>query len=144
MRALYGASQAGVSIDLIVRGICMLRPGLPGVSTNIRVRSIVGRFLEHSRVLYFGNNEHEEVFIGSADWMYRNLSRRVEVIAPIKDAQLKAYLKDIVLDAYLKDNVNARELRSDGKYERIKPLEGQKRFDSQLELETAGFNSVRL
>ena len=144
VRALYGASQAGVSIDLIVRGICMLRPGLPGVSTNIRVRSVVGRFLEHSRVLYFGNNGHEEVFIGSADWMYRNLSRRVEVIVPIKDAQLRAYLKDTVLDTYLKDNVNARELRSDGKYERIKPLEGQKRFDSQLELENAGFNSVRL
>jgi polyphosphate kinase len=144
VRALYGASQAGVSIDLIVRGICMLRPGLPGVSTNIRVRSIVGRFLEHSRVLYFGNNGHDEVFIGSADWMYRNLSRRVEVIVPIKDAQLRAYLKDTVLDAYLKDNVNARELRSDGKYERIKPLDGQKRFDSQLELENAGFNSVRL
>jgi polyphosphate kinase len=144
VRALYGASQAGVSIDLIVRGICMLRPGLPGVSTNIRVRSIVGRFLEHSRVLYFGNNGHEEIFIGSADWMYRNLSRRVEVIVPIKDAQLRAYLKDTVLDAYLKDNVNARELRSDGKYERIKPAEGQKRFDSQLELENAGFNSVRL
>jgi polyphosphate kinase len=144
VRALYGASQAGVSIDLIVRGICVLRPGLPGVSTNIRVRSIVGRFLEHSRVLYFGNNGHEEVFIGSADWMYRNLSRRVEVIVPINDAQLRAYLKDTVLDTYLKDNVNARELRSDGKYERIKPLEGQKRFDSQLELENAGFNSVRL
>jgi polyphosphate kinase len=144
VRALYGASQAGVSIDLIVRGICMLRPGLPGVSTHIRVRSIVGRFLEHSRVLYFGNNGHEEIFIGSADWMYRNLSRRVEVIVPIKDAQLRAYLKDTVLDAYLKDNVNARELRSDGKYERIKPAEGQKRFDSQLELENAGFNSVRL
>jgi polyphosphate kinase len=144
VRALYGASQAGVSIDLIVRGICMLRPGLAGVSTNIRVRSVVGRFLEHSRVLYFGNNGHEEVFIGSADWMYRNLSRRVEVIVPIKDAQLRDYLKDTVLDTYLKDNVNARELRSDGKYERIKPLEGQKRFDSQLELENAGFNSVRL
>jgi polyphosphate kinase len=144
VRALYGASQAGVSIDLIVRGICMLRPGLPGVSTNIRVRSIVGRFLEHSRILYFGNNGHEEVFIGSADWMYRNLSRRVEVMAPIKDAQLRAYLKTTVLDTYLKDNVNARELRSDGKYDRIKPLEGQKRFDSQLELENAGFNSVRL
>ncbi|MGI9168028.1 MAG: polyphosphate kinase 1 [Pyrinomonadaceae bacterium] len=144
VRALYVASQAGVSIDLIVRGICMLRPGLPGVSTNIRVRSIVGRFLEHSRVFYFSNNGHEEVFIGSADWMYRNLSRRVEVIVPIKDAQLRAYLKNTVLDAYLKDNVNARELRSDGKYERIKPLEDQKRFDSQLELENAGFNSVRL
>ena len=144
VRALYGASQAGVSIELIVRGICMLRPGLPGVSTNIRVRSIVGRFLEHSRVFYFGNNGHEEVLIGSADWMYRNLSRRVEVLVPIKDALLRAYLKDTVLDAYLKDNVNARELRSDGRYERIKPLEGQKRFDSQLELENAGFNSVRL
>jgi polyphosphate kinase len=144
VRALYGASQAGVSIDLIVRGICMLRPGLPGVSTNIRVRSIVGRFLEHSRIFYFGNNGAEEVFIGSADWMYRNLSRRVEVIVPIKDAQLRAYLKNTVLEAYLKDNVNARELKSDGKYERLKPIEGQKRFDSQLELENAGFDAVML
>jgi polyphosphate kinase len=137
VRALYQASQAGVSIDLIVRGICTLRPGLPKVSNNIRVRSIVGRFLEHSRIFYFGNNGKEEVYIGSADWMYRNLSRRVEVIVPIKDSRLRAYLKDVVLGAYLKDNINARELRSDGTYARVKGAEAEQRFDAQLEFEAA-------
>lgn len=136
VRALYAASAAGVSIDLIVRGICMLRPGVPDVSTNIRVRSIVGRFLEHSRIFYFHNNGKEEVFIASADLMYRNLSRRVEVAVPINDARLKGYLKDTVLAAYLRDNVNARELRSDGTYTRVKVGEGEKRFDSQLEFGT--------
>jgi polyphosphate kinase len=135
VRALYHASQAGVSIDLIVRGICTLRPGLPNVSSNIRVRSIVGRFLEHSRVFYFGNNGKEEVYIGSADLMYRNLNRRVEVMVPIKDSKLRTYFKDVVLNAYLKDNVNARELRSDGTYVRLKSQEGERRFDSQLEFE---------
>jgi polyphosphate kinase len=135
VRALYNASQAGVSIDLIVRGICTLRPGLPNVSSNIRVRSIVGRFLEHSRVFYFGNNGKEEVYIGSADLMYRNLNRRVEVMVPVKDSKLRNYFKDVVLNAYLKDNVNARELRSDGTYVRLKSQEGEKRFDSQLEFE---------
>lgn len=133
IRALYNASQAGVSIDLIVRGICTLRPGLPKVSKNIRVRSIVGRFLEHSRLFYFGNSGKEEVYIGSADWMYRNLSRRVEVIVPIKDQKLRTYLKDVVLGNYLKDNVNARELRPDGTYVRVRNPETEKRLDSQLE-----------
>jgi polyphosphate kinase len=142
IRALYNASEAGVSIDLIVRGVCMLRPGLPEVSTNIRVRSIVGRFLEHSRLFYFGNNGKDEMFIGSADWMYRNLSRRVELMVPIKDPRLRQYLKDVVLAAYLKDNVNARELRSDGSYVRVKPSEGDKRFDSQSEFEGKGFNTI--
>jgi len=142
IRALYAASEAGVSIDLIVRGICMLRPGIPEVSSNIRVRSIVGRFLEHSRVFYFGNNGKEEMFIGSADWMYRNLSRRVEVLVPIKDQKLKQYLKDNILGAYLKDNVNARELRADGSYARVKPVEGEKRFDCQLEFEGKGLNTI--
>jgi polyphosphate kinase len=135
VRALYNASQAGVSIDLIVRGICTLRPGLADVSNNIRVRSIVGRFLEHSRIFYFGNSGKEEVYIGSADWMYRNLSRRVELIAPIKEPKLREHLKG-VLDAYLKDNVNARGLRADGTYVRIKCPEGEKRRDAQLEFET--------
>jgi polyphosphate kinase len=144
VRALYAASQAGVSIDLIVRGICILRPGLPGVSANIRVRSIVGRFLEHSRLLYFGNNGREEVFIGSADWMYRNLSRRVEVMAPIKNEQLKQYLKDMVLATYLKDNVNARALKPDGTYVRVKQREEEKRIDCQLDLETTGFEAARV
>jgi len=136
VRALYNASQAGVSVDLIVRGICTLRPGVPKVSSNIRVRSIVGRFLEHSRIFYFGNNGKEEVLIGSADWMYRNLSRRVEVVVPIKDAKVRGYFKNVVLEAYLKDNVNARELRSDGTYARVKCLETEKRRDSQLEFES--------
>lgn len=143
IRALYTASQAGVSIDLIVRGICMLRPGVPQVSENIRVRSIVGRFLEHSRIFYFENNGKDEVFIGSADLMYRNLSRRVEVLTPIKDAQLRSVLKDTVLAAYLKDNVNARELRADGTYVRVKPAAGEKSFDAQMELETVEFSPVR-
>jgi len=133
VRALYAASEAGVSIDLIVRGICILRPGLPGVSSNIRVRSIVGRFLEHSRIFYFHNNGKEEVFIASADLMYRNLSRRVEVAVPIKDARLKTLLKETILAGYLRDNVNARELREDGTYTRVKASDGEKRFDSQLE-----------
>jgi polyphosphate kinase len=133
IRALYAASQAGVSIDLIVRGICMLRPGLAGISSNIRVRSIVGRFLEHSRIFYFANNGKEEFFIGSADWMHRNLSRRVEVVIPIKDERLKKHLKDTVIAAYLRDNVNARELKPDGSYVRVKPQEKEARFDSQME-----------
>jgi polyphosphate kinase len=133
VRALYAASEAGVSIDLIVRGICILRPGVSGVSSNIRVRSIVGRFLEHSRIFYFHNNGKEEVFISSADLMYRNLSRRVEVAVPIKDARLKNFLKDTILAGYLRDNTNARELRSDGTYVRVKVGDGEKRFDSQLE-----------
>ena len=133
VRALYAASEAGVQIDLIVRGICILRPGQADVSTNIRVRSIVGRFLEHSRIFYFHNNGKEEVFIASADLMYRNLSRRVEVAVPIKDTKLKTFLKDTILAGYLKDNVNARELRSDGTYTRVKAGDGEKRFDCQVE-----------
>src|SRR4030095_15753148 len=121
----------------IVRGICTLRPGLADVSSNIRVRSIVGRFLEHSRIFYFGNNGKDEIYIGSADWMYRNLSRRVEVLAPIKDSKLRTYLKDVVLNAYLRDNVNARELRPDGTYVRIKCQDGEKKCDSQMEFESA-------
>jgi len=128
--------------DLIVRGICMLRPGIPDVSANIRVRSIVGRFLEYGRLFYFGNNGKEETFIGSADWMYRNLSRRVEVLVPIKDARLRQFLRDTVLNAYLKDKVNARELRADRTYVRVRQLEGERRFDSQLEFESKALNIV--
>jgi len=136
VRALYNASQAGVSIDLIVRGICSLRPGLPNVSGNIRVRSIVGRFLEHSRIFYFANNSKEEVYIGSADWMYRNLSRRVELIVPIKDSKLRDRLKRI-LEAYLADNVNARELKPDGSYVRVNTSDTEKKRDAQLEFAAA-------
>jgi len=129
---LYAAAQAGVQIDLIVRGICMLRPGVPGLSETIRVRSVVGRFLEHSRVYYFANGGAEELYTGSADWMSRNLDRRVEVIAPIINPQIKKYLKDVVLRTYLRDNVRARELRPDGTYERVRPAPGEDTVDSQL------------
>jgi len=135
---LYMASQAGVSIDLIVRGICMLRPGVAGLSENIRVRSIIGRFLEHSRVMYFANDGEEEVYIGSADWMLRNLNNRVEIVCPVQDPRLKKYLKNEVLEAYLRDNVNARELRPDGSYERVHSLGNAEAFDSQMYFE--GFN----
>ena len=113
---LYEASRAGVKIDLIVRGICMLRPGIPGLSENITVRSIVGRFLEHSRVFWFQNGGDDELYIGSADWMARNLKHRIEVVAPVTDPQAKRYLRDVLLDAYLRDNTKARELQPDGRY----------------------------
>ena len=113
---LYEASRAGVKIDLIVRGICMLRPGIPGLSENITVRSVVGRFLEHSRVFWFQNGGDDEVYIGSADWMARNLKHRIEVVSPVCDPQAKRYLRDVLLDAYLKDNTKARELQPDGRY----------------------------
>src|SRR6267378_2816216 len=128
---LYEASNAGVKIELIVRGICMLRPGVAGLSENITVRNIVGRFLEHSRVFYFANGGEEEVYIGSADWMARNLKHRIEVVAPVSDPALKHYLKDVLLAAYLRDNVKARELQPDGTYRRVPLAPGEKRFDSQ-------------
>jgi polyphosphate kinase len=128
---LYEASQAGVKIDLVVRGICMLRPGVPGLSDNITVRNIIGRFLEHSRVFYFANAGNEEVYIGSADWMSRNLKHRIEVVAPVSNPALKHYLKNVLLAAYLRDNVRARELQADGSYVAVSPAEGEKAFDSQ-------------
>ena len=135
IQLLYDASAAGVEIDLIVRGICMLRPGVPELSQNIRVRSIIGRFLEHSRVFYFANDGNEEVYVGSADWMPRNLNRRIEVICPVNDPRLRSYLRDEVLQAYLRDNVNARELQPDGSYERVPVMAGEERFDSQMYFE---------
>ena len=130
--ALYEASQAGVPIDLIVRGICMLKPGVTGLSETINVRSIVGRFLEHSRAYYFQNGGDEELYTGSADWMPRNFDRRVETIAPVRDERLKKYLKDVLLDAYLRDNVKARVLGPDGRYRPVPLEEGAERFNSQL------------
>ena len=138
IEALYEASQAGVKIDLIVRGACMLRPGEPGLSQTIHVRSIVGPFLEHSRIFYFANGGDEEVYIGSADWMARNLDRRVEVVTPVLDPQIRTYLKD-VLAAYLRDNVKARVMTSDGSYERPAVAPGEEPFNSQLFFE--GSNS---
>jgi len=125
VQALYRASQAGVQIDLIVRGICALRPGVRGVSDHIRVRSIVGRFLEHSRIFYFSNAGEEEVYMGSADWMPRNLYERVEVLVPLRDELLRERVKHEILDAYLADNRKARILLKDATYLRAwQPLHG--------------------
>jgi len=115
--ALYRASQAGVEIDLIVRGMCALRPGVRGISDRIRVRSIVGRFLEHSRIFYFANGGQEAVYLSSADWMPRNLYERVETMFPVKDPMLRDRIRHEILDAYLADTVKARVLRRDGSYE---------------------------
>ena len=126
---LYEVSRAGVQVDLIVRGICMLRPGIPGLSENIRVRSVVGRFLEHSRVFWFSNGGDDQVYIGSADWMSRNLRNRIEVVAPVTEPSAKRYLRDVLLDTYLSDNTKARELQPDGRY---LPIErGSETFNSQ-------------
>lgn len=130
--ALYDASRAGVDIDLIVRGVCTLRPGVPGMSENIRVRSIVGRLLEHSRLYYFENGGEPEYFTGSSDWMPRNLHRRVEVLAPVKDEKIRTYFSEQFLSVYLRDNVRARMLQSDGSYVRVSRSEGEPVVDSQL------------
>jgi len=129
IRVLYRASQAGVATDLIVRGICSLRPGIKGISENIRVRSIVGRFLEHSRIYWFQNGGNEEMYIGSADLMERNLDRRVETLNPVKDPELFEHLRDVVLNAYLRDTDRAWVLDATGRYER--PDSGSGAFNSQ-------------
>jgi polyphosphate kinase len=131
IQLLYAASQAGVKIDLLVRGICCLRPGIPDISENIRVISIVGRFLEHSRVYYFHNNGQEEIYVGSADLMPRNIDHRVEVLFPIESPQLIQHLRDDILEVYLNDTLKARRLLSDGSYERIKAKGGQPPVSSQ-------------
>ena len=131
IRALYAASQAGVKIDLIVRGACTLRPGVDGVSDNIRVRSIVGRFLEHSRVYWFGNDGAPELYCASADWLERNLLRRVETCFPILDPALVERIRGEVLQNYLDDNVNAWELGSDGEYRKLQPAEGEAPHSAQ-------------
>jgi polyphosphate kinase len=128
---LYRASQAGVPVDLLVRGTCCLRPGLPGVSENIRVRSVVGRFLEHSRIFYFRNGGRPEIFLGSADLMPRNLDHRVEVLFPVDRAEWVAHLRDVVLAAYLADNVNTYELQADGTYLPLSPKPGDPDANSQ-------------
>jgi len=131
VRALYAASQAGVQIDLIVRGACTLRPGLLGVSENIRVRSIVGRFLEHHRVYWFGNDGAPELFCSSADWLERNLLRRVEACFPILDPELAARVKSETLDNYLADNQDAWALQPDGKYLQVQPAPGEPPHSAQ-------------
>jgi len=131
IRKLYEASQAGVRIDLLVRGICCLRPGIPGVSENIRVRSIVGRFLEHSRVYYFYGAGEEHTYCSSADWMSRNLFRRVETCFPVRDARLRQRLVHETLEVYLQDNRQAWELGPDGSYTRVHPAEGEEPVSAQ-------------
>ena len=131
VNALYDASRAGVQIDLIVRGICTLRPGVEGMSENIRVRSIVGRLLEHSRVYYFENGGENEVYIGSSDWMPRNLDRRVEVLTPIEDDHMKWFVKNQYLESYLRDTEKASVLQPDGSYRRPEVRDDEP-FDAQL------------
>ncbi|MBZ0319521.1 MAG: polyphosphate kinase 1 [Anaerolineae bacterium] len=131
IRKLYEASFAGVKIDIIARGICCLRPNLPQVSENIHVRSIVGRFLEHSRIYWFTNGGQTEVYVGSADMMNRNLSRRVETVFPIEDKELKGVVWDEILQIQLADNTRARVLQSDGTWVRLHPAEGESALDSQ-------------
>lgn len=134
IRALYKASKAGVDIDLIVRGQCTLVPGLRGISSRIRVRSIVGRFLEHSRIFYFENGGSPEVYLGSADWMPRNLYERVEVLFPLKDEELRGRICKEILPAYLADNTKARVLGPDGRYTAAVPARGHKGFSVQEHL----------
>jgi polyphosphate kinase len=129
--ALYEASCAGVNITLNIRGICCLVPGVEGLSENITVTSIVGRFLEHSRVLYFHNNGNEEIYLGSADLMPRNLDRRVEITFPIEDEKLKSELKKTLLKVIITDNTKARILKPDMSYEQFNSGDGHKRIDSQ-------------
>ncbi len=130
IKALYRASQAGVKVDVQVRGICCLRPGLSGVSENIEITSVVGRYLEHPRIYYFRNNGDEEILMGSADLMPRNLDRRVEQLFPIEDPEIKAALKRI-MDVHLQDNVKSRRMLADGSYERVQPGKKEMPFDSQ-------------
>jgi polyphosphate kinase len=132
IQALYRASQVGVKVDLQVRGICCLRPEVAGISENITVTSIVGRFLEHSRIYYFHNRGEPEILLGSADLMPRNLDRRVEQMFPIEDSDLKKSIYQHILSVHLKDNVQARRMLPDGSYERVQPQEGEPKLNSQL------------
>ncbi|MCC7449232.1 MAG: polyphosphate kinase 1 [Anaerolineae bacterium] len=131
IRLLYKASIAGVRVDLLVRGICCLRPGLPGISENIRVTCLIGRFLEHSRIYYFRNGGSPEVYMGSADLMPRNLNNRVEVVFPVESPALKTRIIDEILAVEMRDNVKARELLPDGSYRLLQPTPGEAPIDSQ-------------
>jgi polyphosphate kinase len=138
IEALYRASSAGVRVELQVRGKCCLRPGVPGLSENIVVTSVVGRFLEHARLYYFANGGAEELFLGSADMMPRNLDRRVEVLFPIKDPALRARVRDSILRVSLADTAKSWQLRSDGSYQRRPPAPSAQPFSSQEHLMAAG------
>jgi len=134
IRALYEASQAGVEVDLVIRGICCLRPGVRGLSENIRVRSVVGRFLEHSRVWWFLAGGREQVWLTSADWMSRNLHRRVETAFPIRTKRLKQRVREETLTWLLEDNCQAWVLQPDGSYAQERPQEGDPRNSAQERL----------
>lgn len=124
IRRLYQASQAGVRVDLLVRGICCLRPGIKGVSENIHVSSVLGRYLEHSRIFYFRNGGNEVIYLGSADLMQRNLNHRVEVVFPVESPDHVRYLREVVLQSYFKDHAQTRMMKADGSYKRLRPKEG--------------------
>jgi polyphosphate kinase len=143
IEALYRASQAGVPIDIIARGICCLRPGVPGLSETIRVRSVVDRFLEHSRIYVFGADEEARVFLSSADWMPRNFFRRVEVMFPVLAPDLSARILQEILPVYLADDVRARQLNSDGEFRLLHPRDGEPPRRCQVEfLEQRGGSSA--
>jgi polyphosphate kinase len=144
IRTLYRASQAGVKIELIVRGICCLRPGVPDVSENITVRSIVGRFLEHARIFYFENGGKPATYIGSADWMSRNFLRRMEVVTPVEDAALRDRIMTQILGAQLADNAKAWQLESDGSYTRVVRATGQNARDAQCEFLNDALDKAKL
>jgi polyphosphate kinase len=132
IEALYDASNAGVEIDLIIRGLCILRPGVKGMSSRIRVRSIVGRFLEHSRIFHFANGGDDEIYLGSADWMPRNLFERCEVVFPVRDPAVKGRIHNEILPAYLADTIKARIQQPDGTYNRAsQALAGEPAFSAQ-------------
>jgi polyphosphate kinase len=133
IKALYEASQAGVKIDLIVRGVCALRPGMEGLSENIRVRSVIGRFLEHTRIFYFRNNLKHDVYLASADWMDRNFFRRIEVCFPVLDKKLQKRVLNEGLKIYLQDNCQAWEMDSAGHYRRKNPRRAIRKC-AQIEL----------
>ena len=141
--ALYRAARAGVRTDLVIRGTCCLRPGIPGLSENIRVISIVDRFLEHSRIFYFENSGEPEVYLGSADWMPRNFFRRIEVMFPVEDIRLKARLTGELLQAVLHDNIKARRLQADGTYTRLTPGEDEEALRSQAVFQIQARESAR-
>ena len=134
VRLLYKASQAGVRVECIVRGICAIRPGVPGVSETISVRSIVGRLLEHARVYYFRHGGDERMYVGSADLMPRNLNGRIEVLAPVTDSDLRANILDQIIRPQLNDNIHAWVLQSDGSYVKLQPKSGEAIYNSQEEI----------
>ena len=142
IEALYVASQAGVEINLIVRGICCLRPGVPEFSPTITVRSIVDRFLEHSRIYYFANAKAPEIYVGSGDWMYRNFQKRIEVAFPIEEPSLQTRILDEILPIHLGDNIKAHQLQSDGTYLQLSPDDADKAMRSQLKFMELSRNAV--